>query len=45
MTKAGVAGRLAAAFCLLFVWAGSAAGAQTTDWISGLPREAIHIQA
>ena len=30
---------------VLFVWAGSAAGAGAADWISGLPREPIHVQA
>jgi allantoinase len=39
------AAQFATAFCLFFVWAGSAAGADTKDWISGLPRETVHVQA
>jgi allantoinase len=47
MTRLGgvAATLLAAAFCILSVSAGSAAGAERKDWISGLPREAVHIQA
>ncbi|MGI8841287.1 MAG: hypothetical protein ACR2F8_11000 [Caulobacteraceae bacterium] len=43
--RAGAAARLAGAFCLLFAWAGSVGGAATTDWISGLPRSPVRIQA
>jgi peptidoglycan/xylan/chitin deacetylase (PgdA/CDA1 family) len=39
------AAQILAAFFVLLVSVGSAVGAETKDWISGLPRETVHVQA